>query len=155
MYLAMLKTLETIRKRLTRSGSTARMLGKLPCSEALAIGYPSQFRLFSANKSLCRQFFHSDDSDVVGLLCIARALEGGESDIVSSHHLYNVLQAERPDVVKLLTEPIWYVDRKGERSSGEEDYIRTSVFYLEPGENGRVYTKCAYYRTFISPIDIC
>jgi hypothetical protein len=87
------------------------------------------------------QFFHADDSDIVGLLCIARALEGGESDIVSSHHVYNTLAAERPDVLKTLTEPIWYFDRKGETSKGEDEYIRTSVVYLERGENGRVYTK--------------
>ncbi|KAI9702035.1 MAG: hypothetical protein M1836_001379 [Candelina mexicana] len=102
-------------------------------------------RIYRTN---ARQYFHSDDSDIVGLLCIARALEGGESDIVSSHHVYNVLQAERPDVVKLLTEPIWYFDRKGEISNGEEEYIRTSVFYLETGENGRVYTKCACPQSF-------
>ena len=77
------------------------------------------------------QFFHTDDSDIVGLLCVARALEGGESDIVSSHHVWNVLQKERPDVAETLTKPIWYFDRKGEASDGEEPYIRTSVFYLE------------------------
>lgn len=48
---------------------------------------------------------------------------------------------ERPDVLKTLTEPIWYFDRKGETSKGQEEYIRTSVVYLERGENGRVYTK--------------
>ena len=88
-----------------------------------------------------RQFFHADDCDIVGLLCIARALEGGESDIVSSHHVFNTLQAERPDVAELLTQPIWYFDRKGETSKGQDEWIKTSVFYLETGENGRVYTK--------------
>lgn len=88
-----------------------------------------------------RQFFHTDDADVVGLLCIARALEGGESDLVSSHHVYNVLQEERPDVLKTLTEPIWYFDRKGEVSQGEEPYIRSGVFFLETGGNGRVFSK--------------
>jgi hypothetical protein len=87
------------------------------------------------------QFFHADDSDIVGLLCIARAREGGESDIVSSHHVWNVLQAERPDVAEILTKPIWYFDRKGEVSAGEEPYIKTSVFYLETGVDGRVYSK--------------
>lgn len=91
--------------------------------------------------TLKRQFFHADDADLVGLLCIARALEGGESDITSVHHVYNNLRAERPDVLKLLTEPIWYFDRKGEVSKGEDPYIRTSVFYLEPRPNGRVYCK--------------
>ncbi|OQD68607.1 hypothetical protein PENDEC_c033G01789 [Penicillium decumbens] len=95
-------------------------------------------RIYRTN---ARQFFHADDSDIVGLLCIHRALEGGESDIVSSHHVYNTLAVERPDVLKTLTEPIWYFDRKGETSKGQEEFIRTSVIYLERGENPRVYTK--------------
>lgn len=95
-------------------------------------------RIYRTN---ARQFFHADDSDLVGLLCVARALEGGESDIVSSHHVWNVLQSEHPDVAKTLTEPIWYFDRKGETSQGQEEWIKTSVFYLETGENPRVYSK--------------
>ena len=98
-----------------------------------------------------RQFFHADDSDIVGLLCIARALEGGESDIVSSHHVWNTLQRERPDVAETLTKPIWYFDRKGEVSVGEEPYIRTSVFYMEKGPNARVYSKWDPY--YIKSLD--
>lgn len=95
-------------------------------------------RIYRTN---ARQFFHADDADLVGLLCIARALKGGESDITSVHQVYNVLRRERPDVLKTLIEPIWYSDRKGEVSKGEDPYIRTSVFYLEPGGKGRVYCK--------------
>lgn len=95
-------------------------------------------RIYRTN---ARQFFHADDSDIVGLLCVARALEGGESDIVSSHHVWNTLQEENPDVAKTLTEPIWYFDRKGETSVGEEEWIKTAVFYLETGDNPRVYSK--------------
>ncbi|KAB8267478.1 hypothetical protein BDV30DRAFT_220030 [Aspergillus minisclerotigenes] len=102
---------------------------------------PTQIDSVRIYRTNARQFFHADDSDIVGLLCIARALEGGESDIVSSHHVYNTLAKERPDVLKTLTEPIWYFDRKGETSKGQEEYIRTSVMYLERGENARVYTK--------------
>ncbi|BAE57522.1 hypothetical protein AFCA_003316 [Aspergillus flavus] len=102
---------------------------------------PTQIDSVRIYRTNARQFFHADDSDIVGLLCIARALEGGESDIVSSHHVYNTLAKERPDVLKTLTEPIWYFDRKGETSKGQEEYIRTSVMYLERGENPRVYTK--------------
>jgi hypothetical protein len=92
------------------------------------------------------QYFHADDSDIVGLLCIAKALEGGESDLVSSHNVYNTLAAERPDVLRTLTSPIWYFDRKGETSTGQEEFIRTSVIYLErseaeTGHQPRVYTK--------------
>jgi len=95
-------------------------------------------RIYRTN---ARQFFHADDCDIVGLLCCARALEGGESDIVSSHLLWNTIVKEHPDVAKTLTEPIWYFDRKGEVSEGEEPYIKTSVVYLEPGSKGRVYLK--------------
>ena len=97
-------------------------------------------RIYRTN---ARQYFHSDDSDLVGLLCVARALEGGESDICSSHLVYNDLKANRPDVLETLTKPIWYFDRKGEVSQGEEPYIRTSVFYVEQGEKEerRVYCK--------------
>ena len=103
-------------------------------------------RIYRTN---ARQYFHADDSDIVGLLCIARALEGGESDIVSSHHVWNTLQRERPDVAELLTQPIWYFDRKGETSAGEEEWIKTSVFYLETPDSSsssshsepRVYSK--------------
>ncbi|OAX79091.1 hypothetical protein ACJ72_06591 [Emergomyces africanus] len=95
-------------------------------------------RIYRTN---ARQFFHTDDGDIVGLLCIAKALEGGESDVVSTHHVYNVLAKERPDVLETLTSPIWYVDRKGETSIGQEEYIRACVFYVEPTENGRVFAK--------------
>lgn len=71
---------------------------------------------------------------------MAKAFEGGESDIISSHHVYNVLAEERPDVLETLTKPNWYVDRKGEVSVGEEEYIRAAIMYLEP-KGGRVYTK--------------
>jgi hypothetical protein len=101
-------------------------------------------RIYRTN---ARQFFHADDCDIVGLLCLARAEEGGESDIASVHRVWNILQAERPDVAELLTQPVWYFDRKGETSKGQAGYIRTSVFYLEPKDPAnpereqRVYCK--------------
>lgn len=92
-------------------------------------------------RTTARQFFHADDSDIVGLLCVHRAREGGESDIVSIHNVWNTLQRENPDVAELLTQPIWYFDRKGETSEGEEDWIRNPIFYIEDGGKGRVYCK--------------
>ena len=91
-------------------------------------------RIYRTN---ARQFFHADDCDIVGLLCIARAEEGGESDLVSSNHIWNILQEERPDIAELLTQAIWYFDRKGEISKREEEWIKKPVFFLEPAEEGR------------------
>lgn len=95
-------------------------------------------RIYRTN---ARQFFHADDADLVGLLCVAKALEGGESDLVSSHTVWNHLQENHPDVAALLTQPIWYFDRKGETSKGQKEWIQTAVFYLETGDNPRVYSK--------------
>ena len=92
-------------------------------------------------RTTARQFFHADDGDLVGLLCVHRAAEGGESDLVSSHSVWNVLQAEYPDVAELLTRPVWYFDRKGEVSDGQTEWTRQPVFYLENGGLGRVYSK--------------
>jgi len=102
---------------------------------------PTQIDKVRIYRTAARQFFHADDSDIVGLLCIARALEGGESDIASSHHVYNTLQQEHPDVVETLAQPIWYFDRKGEVSAGQEPYTRQPVLYYETGAHGRIYAK--------------
>ena len=72
---------------------------------------PTQIDKVRIYRTAARQFFHTDDCDIVGLLCIARALEGGESDIASSHHVFNTLQKEHPEVVEILSQPVWYFDR--------------------------------------------
>lgn len=102
---------------------------------------PSQIHSTRIYRTSARQFFHADDSDVVGLLCLHRAAEGGESDIVSVHNVWNALQRENPDVAELLTRPVWYFDRKGEVSDGQEEWVRQPVIYLENGGKGRLYCK--------------
>lgn len=102
---------------------------------------PTQIDKVRIYRTAARQFFHADDSDIVGLLCVARSLEGGESDIVASHRVWNTLQAEHRDVADLLTQPIWYFDRKGEVSAGQEPYTRQPIFYQEPDGARRVFSK--------------
>ncbi|EAQ86213.1 hypothetical protein CHGG_07466 [Chaetomium globosum CBS 148.51] len=102
---------------------------------------PEQIHAVRIYRTAARQFFHADDADLVGLLCVHRAQEGGESDVVSVHRVWNVLQAEFPEVAELLTRPVWYFDRKGEVSEGEQEWIRQPVVYLENGGKGRVYCK--------------
>jgi hypothetical protein len=103
---------------------------------------PTQIHRVRIYRTTARQFFHADDGDLVGLLCLHRAAEGGESDIVSVHNVWNTLQREHPDVAALLAQPIWYFDRKGEVSDDDEaPYTRQPVVYLEPGGKGRLYSK--------------
>lgn len=63
-------------------------------------------------------------------------MQGGESDIASTHQIFNHLQEHHPDVVKTLVKPDWYFDRKGEMSEGDEPWFKRAVFMLEPGADG-------------------
>lgn len=92
-------------------------------------------------RTSARQFFHTDASDIVGLLCLHRAKEGGESDIVSTHHVFNVLQNERPDVLRTLIDTDWYWDRKGEISPGQNEWFTTRVIQWLADDPSRVYLK--------------
>ena len=65
------------------------------------------------------------------MLCISKALSGGESDIASTHHIYNTLRRTHPDVLETLTTPNWYFDRKGEISPGQDPWYVSSVLYTE------------------------
>ncbi|MGX4806447.1 TauD/TfdA family dioxygenase [Bradyrhizobium guangdongense] len=79
-----------------------------------------------------RQTFHTDSSDVVGLLCIREAMEGGDSLLVSTSTIYNEMQARRPDLAALLFEPI-ATDRRGEVPENEKPYLEIPVLNWHAG----------------------
>lgn len=96
---------------------------------------PTQTHKVRIYRTNARQYFHTDAADLVGLLCMARALEGGESDIASTHAVFNLLQKEHPEVVEIFTKPIWYFDRKGEVSKDQEPWYKSAVFFMENDPN--------------------
>ena len=73
-----------------------------------------------------RQTFHTDSTDVVGLLCLQAARSGGESLLVSAETLYNQMQQQRPDLVPLLFDVV-ATDRRGEVPEGEKPYFEIPV----------------------------
>ena len=79
-----------------------------------------------------RQTFHTDSADLVGLLCIRKAYEGGESLLVSAETIYNKMKADRPDLLARLFEPI-ATDRRGEIPEGEKPYMEIPVFSWHEG----------------------
>ena len=62
--------------------------------------------------------FHSDGSDLVGLLCLRQGRSGGENRLVSTAALYNEILRRRPDLVPVLYEPFHW-DRNDEQAEGE------------------------------------
>jgi len=77
--------------------------------------------------------FHTDRCDVVGLLCVRQASEGGVSKLASSATVYNEILKRRPDLHALLCKPIPR-SRFGEEVGGEHVAYDLPVFGLRDGK---------------------
>ena len=77
--------------------------------------------------------FHTDNSynrtppEVVVLLCLKPAQEGGHSRVASFHTLYNALLARHPECLARLHRPFWF-DRQREFHAGEPPVFAAPVF---------------------------
>ena len=87
-----------------------------------------------------RQTFHTDSADVIGLLCIREAMEGGKSLLVSTAAIYNEMQRRRPDLVALLFEPI-ATDRRGEVPEGQKPFFEIPVLNWHEGHLTGIYQR--------------
>lgn len=85
-----------------------------------------------------RQHYHTDSCDVVGLLCLHPARSGGLSSLVSSVTIFNELRRRRPDLARVLFEPI-ETDRRGEVAPGQRPYFRIPVFNWLAGRLTTIY----------------
>ncbi len=97
-------------------------------------------RIYQTNE---RQTFHTDSTDVVGLLCLKVAKEGGESLLVSAESIYNRMKAERPDLLLKLFDPI-ATDRRGEVPEGAKPFVEIPALNWYEG-----YLTVFYQRLYI------
>ena len=105
-----------------------------------------QTRLYTTNAA---QPFHTDSSDIVGLLCIRNATVGGDSQWVSSIRCYEEIKKERPDLAAILMQP-FFVSRKGEIPPGCEATYEMAVFHeVEDDRTGEKNIVGIYDRSFI------
>ena len=77
--------------------------------------------------------FHTDRCDVVGLLCVRQASEGGVSKLASSATVYNAILERRPDLHALLCRPIPR-SRFGEEAGGEHIAYDLPIFGVREGK---------------------
>ena len=80
-------------------------------------------RIYQTNE---RQTFHTDSSDVVGLLCLHEAAEGGDSMLVSAATIYNEMLERDAELAESLFEPV-ATDRRGEVPPGAEPFFSIPV----------------------------
>ena len=76
--------------------------------------------------------FHTDPTDLVGLMCLRKAKSGGLSSIVSAGTVFNEMLKQRLDLVHILTQTL-YRDRRGEIPEGREPWYRLPVFNFRDG----------------------
>lgn len=76
--------------------------------------------------------YHSDAADVVGLVCINTAMEGGESALVSGVTVHDEMMRRDPELCRALYHPLT-VDRRGEIPAGKHPWMRMPVFNWHRG----------------------
>jgi hypothetical protein len=87
-----------------------------------------------------RQTHHTDSCDVVGLLCLKTAKSGGLSSLVSSTTIFNEMRRRRPDLLRVLLDPI-ETDRRGEVPKGSKPYFTIPVFNWHEGLVSAIYQR--------------
>lgn len=95
-------------------------------------------------QTTARQSFHTDSCDVVGLLCLKEAKEGGDSMLASSVTVFNEISRRRPDLVPALFSPV-ATDRRGEVPEGQKPFFTIPVFNWHEG-----YLTCLYQRNYVN-----
>lgn len=69
--------------------------------------------------------YHSDPTDVVALLCVRPAKEGGLSSVVSSVAVHDEIVRSRPELAQVLYEPWWRDRRTGD---GPDSFYQSPVY---------------------------
>ena len=91
--------------------------------------------------------FHSDGSDLVGLLCLDAGASGGESLVANALRAHNELVRTEPELAAALYQPLPY-DFRGEQREGGSPWYSLPTFSRHPGEGGdRLFVR--YIRPFI------
>ena len=130
----------------------SRALGALrkQNSAGHVLGHVTDLGLSSADPSVRvyqtheRQTFHTDSCDIVGLLMLRQAMEGGDSFLVSAGAVFNALRARAPALLRELLTPL-ATDRRGEVPAGALPFFSLPVFSLHDGE----YLSVIYQRQYI------
>lgn len=112
------------------------------------------------SKTNSELIFHTDSScafagsrpDVLGLLCLRKAVSGGESLMASGHTVYNTLLETDPEAVEELYQPTFLFDRSHETVEGEDPVSIGSIFTdTEDGgvqvRYNRLYLELGHYRS--------
>ncbi|KAF9463721.1 hypothetical protein BDZ94DRAFT_1235994 [Collybia nuda] len=94
----------------------------------LRVSHAHEGNIGNAAYTTDKQVFHTDVGDLIALLALQSAAEGGVSKISSGGRVYNEIAATRPDLIRTMSEP-WILDRFG----ATPPYTTRPVLYVEEG----------------------
>ncbi|MGZ0188245.1 MAG: TauD/TfdA family dioxygenase [Alphaproteobacteria bacterium] len=94
--------------------------------------------------------YHTDSSDIVGLLCWQPSKSGGLSSIVSSTTVFNEALKRRPDLMETLTQP-FFRTRWGEIPEGKKPWAEVPVFMPHEGRMISHYVRSAIRKGQLLP----
>lgn len=84
--------------------------------------------------------FHTDRCDLVALLCVRQCAQGGDSLVVSTPHLHNVLCERDPQALDLLYGD-WFHSRQGEELPHEQRWYRNPISAQHEGRFTSQYSR--------------
>lgn len=94
-------------------------------------------RIYQTN---ARQSFHTDSTDVVGLLCLATAAEGGESLLAHAETVFAEVERRAPHLAARLFDPV-ATDRRGEVPPGADPWFEIPVLNRHDGHLTVIYQR--------------
>ncbi|HXW35413.1 MAG TPA: TauD/TfdA family dioxygenase [Acidimicrobiales bacterium] len=71
--------------------------------------------------------YHTDGSDLVGLLCLRAARSGGLSCVANAVSIHNQMVRDEPELAEALYEPLPY-DLRGEEADGKKPFFTIPAF---------------------------
>ena len=109
---------------------------------ALGDGYdafknPGKARIYQTRD---RQLYHTDSTDLVGLMCLQKSKSGGESSICSSVTVHDLMWQTDRELWAELYKPMWR-DRRGEVPPGKLGYYPMAAFHYFQGRLSTIYAR--------------
>lgn len=95
--------------------------------------------------------YHTDTSDIVGLLCLRTARAGGLSSLVSSTSVWNALVRSRPDHARIALAE-FHRTRWGEIPEGRKPYSSSPIFAPAGGRMIATYVRSAIQKAQLMPV---
>lgn len=102
-----------------------------------------------------KQPYHTDSTDIVGLLCLKPCKSGGIFSVTSVYSIYNEILRTRPDLIEVLETP-FVIDRKGEIPEGKKATFEMAIFHRHQGRlismHDRTFIDAALERDDVAPL---